>query len=100
LQMDLRFLQEDVILYLHDEGNRMSERVTQVDYNWKDHSPSFGDVDATVVILNDSLKYEEMSNDESYDQRVFFYFQDEAEFQRAFNPDSDEFEFVILREDK
>ncbi len=98
--MDLRFLQEDVILYLHDEGNRMSERVTQVDYNWKDHSPSFGDVDVTVVILNDSLKYEEMSNDESYDQRVFFYFQDEAEFQRAFNPDSDEFEFVILREDK
>jgi hypothetical protein len=76
----------------------MSERVTYVDYQWKDSDVS-GDTRALVVILNDCDKYEQMVEDEDYDARVWFYFQDEAEFQRAFDPSSDEFEFVLTRED-
>ncbi len=76
----------------------MSERVTYVDYVWKDDLS--GDTDALVVILNDSGKYEQMAEDESYDARVWFYFQDEAEFARAFDSSSDEFEFVLTNERK
>ena len=72
----------------------MSERITAVDYQWKD-SDIPGDTKAWVVILNDSNKYEQMSADDSFDQRIWFYFQDEAEFERAFDPNSDEFEFVL-----
>jgi hypothetical protein len=72
----------------------MSERITWVDYQWKD-SDIPGDTRAQVVILNDSGKYEEMSNGLDFDQRIWFYFQDEAEFQRAFDPNNDEFEFVL-----
>ena len=77
---------------------KTSERVTWVTYAWKD-SDIPGDSHAQVVILNDSNKYEEMSNNASFDQRIWFYFQDEAEFKRAFDPTTDEFEFVLLRED-
>jgi hypothetical protein len=75
----------------------MSERITWVDYKWKDEVVQ-GDTNAQVVILNDSEKYAEMSADESFDQRIWFYFQDEAEFQRAFDSTNDEFEFTIIRE--
>lgn len=75
----------------------MSERITWVDYIWKD-SDIAGDTRAQVVILNDSEKYEQMSNDESFDERIWFYFQDEAEFKRAFDTDNDEFEFVLIKE--
>lgn len=75
----------------------MSERITWVDYQWKD-SDIAGDTRAQVVILNDSEKYEQMSNDESFDERIWFYFQDEAEFKRAFDTDNDEFEFVLIKE--
>ena len=77
----------------------MSERITWVDYSWKD-SDIPGDTRAQVVILNDSAKYEEMVADESFDERIWFYFQDEAEFKRAFDTDNDEFEFVLVREEK
>jgi hypothetical protein len=77
----------------------MLERISWVDYVWKD-SDIAGDTRAQVVILNDSNKYEEMSNDQSFDERIWFYFQDEAEFQRAFDPSNTEFEFVLVREDK
>jgi hypothetical protein len=77
----------------------MSERITWVDYQWKD-SDIPGDTRAQVVILNDSKEYERMSNDEDFDSRIWFYFQDEAEFQRAFDSSSDEFEFVITGERK
>jgi len=77
----------------------MSERVTYVDYQWKD-SDVPGDTSALVVVLNDCDKYEQMVEDEAYDARVWFYFQDEAEFQRAFDPSSDEFEFVLINERK
>ena len=73
------------------------ERVVWVDYIWKDEEVA-GDTDAMVVILNDPKLYEEMTNDESFDQRVWFYFQDEAEFQRAFDPNNDEFDFTIVSE--
>lgn len=75
----------------------MAERITSVDYVWKNEVE--GDTNAMVVILNDSDKYEQMSNDDSFDQRIWFYFQDEAEFQRAFDPTNDEFEFTLLREE-
>jgi hypothetical protein len=76
------------------QGGMMIERITWVDYQWKD-SDIPGDTRAQVVILNDSNKYEEMSNGLDFDQRIWFYFQDEAEFKRAFNPEDDEFEFVL-----
>lgn len=76
----------------------MAERITSVDYVWKNEAVE-GDNNAQVVILNDSEKYEEMCADESFDQRVWFYFQDEAEFQRAFDPTNDEFEFTLIREE-
>jgi hypothetical protein len=79
------------------QGGMMSERITAVDYQWKD-SDIPGDTRAWVVILNDSNKYEQMSADDSFDQRIWFYFQDEAEFKRAFDPSSDEFEFVLTGE--
>jgi hypothetical protein len=75
----------------------MSERITWVDYQWKDEVVQ-GDTNAQVVILNDSEKYAELSEDESFDQRIWFYFQDEAEFQRAFDKNNDEFEFTLIRE--
>lgn len=74
------------------------ERVVYVDYQWKDDAVP-GDTGALVVILNDSDKYDEMVADDSFDQRIWFYFQDEAEFRRAFDPSNDEFEFVLLREE-
>lgn len=76
----------------------MAERITSVDYVWKNEAVE-GDNNAQVVILNDSEKYEEMCADESFDARIWFYFQDEAEFQRAFDPTNDEFEFTLIREE-
>jgi len=73
----------------------MSERVTWVDYIWKD-SEVEGDTRAQVVILNDSDKYEEMVANESFDERIWFYFQNEEEFQRAFDAHDPEFEFVLV----
>jgi hypothetical protein len=75
----------------------MAELVTWVDYIWKDEVVP-GDIEAQVVILNDPDLYEKMVEDESFDQRIWFYFQDEAEFQRAFDKDTDEFEFTLIRE--
>ena len=77
----------------------MAERTTSVNYKWKNEEVE-GDNNATVVILNDSDKYDEMCADESFDQRIWFYFQDEAEFQRAFDPTNDEFEFTLISEEK
>jgi hypothetical protein len=73
----------------------MTERVTWVDYQWKDEAMS-GDKMAMVVILNDKDLYEKLSTDDEFDQRVWFYFQDEAEFKRAFNKDNDEHEFYLV----
>lgn len=75
----------------------MSERISWVDYVWKD-SDIPGDTRAQVVILNDTDKYEEMVADSSFDERIWFYFQDEAEFQRAFDPSDTEFEFLLVAE--
>lgn len=79
----------------------MAERVTWVDYEWRDEiNPARvpGDQMAQVVILNDSELYEQMVEDESFDQRIWFYFQDEEEFQRAFDPNNDEHDFYIVAE--
>jgi hypothetical protein len=75
----------------------MKERITWVDYNWKNESIE-GDTKAMVVVLNHPDLYQELVNDESYDNRIWFYFQDEAEFQRAFDKNNDEFEFTLIRE--
>jgi len=71
------------------------ERVTWVEYIWKDEEVA-GDTDAMVVILNDPKLYDKMTKKESFDQRVWFYFQDEAEFKRAFNKDNDEHDFYLV----
>jgi len=55
----------------------MTERVTWVDYQWKDETMS-GDKMAMVVIMNDKDLYEELSANDEFDQRIWFYFQDEA----------------------
>lgn len=83
---------------MNDERNQMEkqERLAWVDYSWKD-SDIPGDTRALVVILNDSNRYEAMVADESFDERIWFYFQDEAEFQRAFDPADEEFEFVLTK---
>jgi len=73
------------------------ERTTWVEYIWKDEEVA-GDTDAMVVILNDPELYEDLSKHDGFDQRVWFYFQDEAEFQRAFDPNNDEFDFTIVSE--
>jgi hypothetical protein len=73
----------------------MAERVVWVEYQWKDEEVP-GDTDAMVVILNDPKLYKQMSEDDEFDQRVWFYFQDEAEFQRAFDPKNDEHDFYLV----
>lgn len=73
------------------------ERITYVAYKWKEDFMG-GDSMALAVILNNSGKYDEMVADSAFDGRVWFYFKDEEEFSRAFNPLDDEFEFVILEE--
>ncbi len=73
----------------------MAERVVWVEYQWKDEEIP-GDTDAMVVILNDPKLYKQMSEDDEFDQRVWFYFQDEAEFQRAFDPKNDEHDFYLV----
>jgi hypothetical protein len=74
----------------------MAERVASVVCVWKDENIARN---TDVVILNDSVKYEQMCKDLSFDERVFFYFQDEAEFRRAFDPDDTEFEFFLIEEE-
>jgi len=81
---------------MNDERTKMSERATRVDYIWKD-SDIEGDTNALVIILNDSEKYKQMAEDESFDERIWFYFQDEAEFERAFDSTNDEFDFVLVK---
>jgi hypothetical protein len=73
----------------------MAERVVWVEYQWKDEEIP-GDTDAMVVILNDPKLYKQLSEDDEFDQRVWFYFQDEAEFQRAFDPKNDEHDFYLV----
>ena len=75
----------------------MAEYVASVDYVWKDE-PTFTETNAVVVVLNDKDLYQEMSDNESFDERVFFYFQDDAEFRRAFDPTDCEFEFTLIKE--
>jgi len=97
--MCLLFLQEDAILSTRTmKGTKCKSELLGLITVGKD-SEIPGDTKAQVVILNDSNKYEQMSADESFDERIWFYFQDEAEFQRAFDTSNDEFEFVITREE-
>jgi len=77
----------------------MAEYVASVDYVWKDETIS-GNKNALVVVLNDSKLYQQMHDDESFDERIWFYFQNDAEFQRAFDPSNNEFEFTIIKENK
>lgn len=74
------------------------ERVVWVDYIWKDEDDSAEATRAMAVILNDPELYDDLSKHDGFDQRVWFYFQDEAEFKRAFDPNNDEFEFTIVSE--
>ncbi|CAB4137492.1 hypothetical protein UFOVP325_43 [uncultured Caudovirales phage] len=76
------------------------ERTTWVDYIWKDEIDNdMPETRAMVVILNNPELYEDLHKHEGFDERVWFYFQDEAEFKRAFDPNNDEFEFLLTYED-
>jgi hypothetical protein len=77
------------------------ERVVWVDYIWKDDTDPEALVATNygmVVILNNPELYEDLHKHEGFDERVWFYFQDEAEFKRAFDPNNDEFDFTLIRE--
>lgn len=37
-------------------------------------------------------------DDYPFDPRVFYYFEDDAEFERAFTPNNNEFGFTLLRQ--
>ena len=75
------------------------ERTTWVEYIWKDEDDSAEATRAMAVILNDPELYDDLCKHDGFDQRVWFYFQDEAEFKRAFDPNNDEFEFIITWEE-
>jgi len=74
----------------------MNEYITSIDYVWKNDNS--GNENALVVVINDSQTYQQMHDDETFDERVFFYFADMAEFQRSFDANNDEFEFTTIRE--
>lgn len=52
-------------------------------------------IEHEVYILNDKESYERLSADDSFDQRVWFYFQDETEFQSYFNEDNGDDWFIV-----
>lgn len=76
------------------------ERIEYVNYRWRNEPDVEEAYEGYVVILNDSERYDELVADGDFDDRIFFYFQDEAEFQRAFDPNNTEFEFVLSREEE
>ncbi len=73
------------------------ERSTFVEYVWKDEQYG-GETMALCVIVNDEGKYNAIFDYELNDAGVWFYYKDEDEFRRAFDADTDEFEFTIVRE--
>ena len=48
-----------------------------------------------VYIMNDKAKYEELCNDDAFDQRIWFYFGDEEEFQSYFSKDNGDDWFIV-----
>jgi hypothetical protein len=52
-----------------------------------------------VYIMNDKAKYEKLCADDSFDQRVWFYFGDEQEFQSYFSKDNGD-DWYIIKEIK
>lgn len=52
-----------------------------------------------VYIMNDKKRYEELCANDSFDQRVWFYFGDEEEFQSYFKEDNGD-DWFIVREIK
>ena len=75
----------------------MSERATFVDYKWRD-SDIPGETDCLVIIVNDKERYDQMAEDDDYNPMAWFTFQDEAEFQRAFDQNNNEHDFYLVRE--
>jgi hypothetical protein len=48
-----------------------------------------------VYIMNDKAIYEQLANDDAFDSRVWFYFQDEAEFKSYFNKANGDDWFIV-----
>jgi len=48
-----------------------------------------------VYIMNDKTRYEQLCNDDAFDQRVWFYFGDEEEFQSYFSKDNGDDWFIV-----
>lgn len=58
-------------------------RWATVEIQWGVH---YGETEIQdVYIMNDKSKYEELCADDAFDQRVWFYFGDEEEFQSYFS---------------
>jgi hypothetical protein len=75
----------------------MTERVAEVEYVWDDE-PDGKTYTSLVVILNDSEEYDRMVEEEDFDNRIFFYFRDEEEFESAFSPEYSGGEFHLVRD--
>lgn len=69
--------------------------IRTIEYHWKDDADQTYTAD--VVVGDGSVIFDDQYPD--YDERIFFYFQDEKEFQSAFEgrAGTDGIEFVITR---
>lgn len=67
-------------------------RWANIEIQWKGYDET---EEQEVYILNDRTTYERLSNDDAFDQRVWFYFQDETEFQSYFNEDNGDDWFIV-----
>lgn len=67
-------------------------RWATIQIQWKEYDEI---EEQEVYILNDKETYERLSADDSFDQRVWFYFQDETEFQSYFNEDNGDDWFIV-----
>ena len=71
----------------------MTARYVNVNYMWKT-KPEWGVEQGALVSIGDE-NYDAMAENDEFDERIWFYFRDEAEFQKAFDDDS-EHDFVLL----
>ena len=71
----------------------MTARYATVTYMWKD-KPEWGVERGALVSIGDE-NYDAMAENDEFDEMLWFYFRDEAEFAKAFDDDSPH-DFVLL----
>lgn len=70
-----------------------TETIKTIEYRWLDE-PDGNTYSGDVVIGDGNTTYDE---NYPFDERIWFYFHDEAEFERCKSEDSGE-DFVVIRE--